>query len=35
MLNKVPEIQNLSYKSTQKWHMSCAALGKELLPWCP
>ncbi len=25
----------LSYKPTQKWHMSCVVLGKGLLPWCP
>jgi hypothetical protein len=27
--------RNTNYKPTQKWHMSCAVLGKKLLPWCP
>ncbi len=33
MLNGVPKIQNLNYKSTQKQHGSCVVLGKGCFPW--
>jgi hypothetical protein len=27
--------KNLSYKPTQKWHVSCVVLGKGFLLWHP
>jgi len=29
------KLKNLNYKPMQEWYVSCAILGKELLPWHP